>query len=221
MAIAVTALPPGGDGNTIYQITGYPSGTVQVSKSNLQQDLIEFIINVVGNGTTFNTTQTFSGQPAIIVTGPSDGVSDGAVIRFYNSLVSVNTGHRWSVFQDNTPEPGANVGSDFDIEAYDDSGNSLGFPFVIIRSTGFTGIGFTAAFPPAEQLEVGGNIQIDGSYLKIGGSSGIKISEGTGSPNGAVTGRPGDMYLNRLGGAATTLYVKESGSATNTGWVGK
>lgn len=47
------------------------------------------------------------------------------------------------------------------------------------------------------------------------------ISSGTGSPNGAVTGNPGDLYLNKSGGAATTLWVKESGVATNTGWVGK
>lgn len=44
---------------------------------------------------------------------------------------------------------------------------------------------------------------------------------GTGSPNGAVTGNPGDMYINDSGGASTTLYVKESGVGTNTGWVAK
>ncbi len=51
--------------------------------------------------------------------------------------------------------------------------------------------------------------------------AGTLITQGTGSPNGAVTGNPGDLYLNKSGGAGTTLYVKESGSATNTGWVGK
>lgn len=51
--------------------------------------------------------------------------------------------------------------------------------------------------------------------------NGVAIRTGTGSPNGAVTGTPGDLYLNKSGGAGTTLYVKESGTATNTGWVGK
>jgi len=51
--------------------------------------------------------------------------------------------------------------------------------------------------------------------------NGVAIQTGTGSPNGAVTGSPGDLYLNKSGGAGTTLYVKESGTATNTGWVGK
>ena len=44
---------------------------------------------------------------------------------------------------------------------------------------------------------------------------------GTGSPNGAVTASPPARYWNRSGGAGTTLYVKESGVNTNTGWVGK
>jgi hypothetical protein len=44
---------------------------------------------------------------------------------------------------------------------------------------------------------------------------------GVGGPNGVVSGSPGDLYTNRSGGAATTLWVKESGVGTNTGWVGK
>jgi hypothetical protein len=51
--------------------------------------------------------------------------------------------------------------------------------------------------------------------------NGVSIRTGAGSPNGSVTGSPGDLYLNTSGGASTTLYVKESGTATNTGWVGK
>jgi hypothetical protein len=44
---------------------------------------------------------------------------------------------------------------------------------------------------------------------------------GTGSPNGVITGNPGDLYTDKNGGASVTLYVKESGVATNTGWVAK
>lgn len=53
------------------------------------------------------------------------------------------------------------------------------------------------------------------------GTGSIKISSGTGSPEGAVVGSVGDIFLRTNGGANTTLYVKESGSASNTGWVGK
>ncbi len=44
---------------------------------------------------------------------------------------------------------------------------------------------------------------------------------GTVSPNGAVTGSPGDLYLSLAGGTTTTLWVKESGAQTMTGWIGK
>jgi hypothetical protein len=44
---------------------------------------------------------------------------------------------------------------------------------------------------------------------------------GLGDPNGVVTGTLGDLYRNESGGANVSLYVKESGSGTNTGWVAK
>jgi len=46
------------------------------------------------------------------------------------------------------------------------------------------------------------------------------ISGGGGSPEGAITGSVGSLWLRTDGGASTTLYIKESGSG-NTGWVGK
>ena len=49
----------------------------------------------------------------------------------------------------------------------------------------------------------------------------VSILAGTGSPNTVVVGYIGDLYLNLSGGASTTLYVKESGAGTNTGWVAK
>lgn len=48
-----------------------------------------------------------------------------------------------------------------------------------------------------------------------------RIKVGSGSPEGAVKGNPGNLYLNTDGGSSTTLYVKESGDGTNTGWVAK
>lgn len=44
---------------------------------------------------------------------------------------------------------------------------------------------------------------------------------GTGSPNSAVTGSVGDIYIRTDGGVGTTFYVKESGTGTNTGWTAK
>jgi hypothetical protein len=48
-----------------------------------------------------------------------------------------------------------------------------------------------------------------------------RIKRGTVVPNTRVMGRVGDLYVNTAGGASTTLYVKESGNNTNTGWVAK
>ena len=46
-------------------------------------------------------------------------------------------------------------------------------------------------------------------------------TSGTGSPLNVVVGIPGDIYSRLNGGANTTLYVKESGVLTTTGWVAK
>ena len=43
---------------------------------------------------------------------------------------------------------------------------------------------------------------------------------GEGSPEGVVSAGVGTLYINSLGGATTTLYVKETGTG-NTGWVAK
>lgn len=45
------------------------------------------------------------------------------------------------------------------------------------------------------------------------------LKRGAGSPEGTVTGSIGDVYERNDGGTSTTFYVKESGNATNTGWV--
>ena len=63
-----------------------------------------------------------------------------------------------------------------------------------------------------------GNVSVPAGTFSVNGAT---IQASTGSPNGVVTGNPGDMYLNKSGGAGTTLYIKESGSGTNTGWVAK
>ena len=43
-----------------------------------------------------------------------------------------------------------------------------------------------------------------------------QIRYGAGSPEGVISANMGTLYLNSLGGAGTTLYVKETGTG-NTG----
>ena len=47
------------------------------------------------------------------------------------------------------------------------------------------------------------------------------IFQGVGSPEAVVSAYIGSLYLRLDGGASTTLYVKESNSGGNTGWVAK
>ena len=45
-----------------------------------------------------------------------------------------------------------------------------------------------------------------------------RICKGAGSPNSALTGSIGDLYLQTNGSADAVLWIKEAGSSTNTGW---
>jgi hypothetical protein len=51
-------------------------------------------------------------------------------------------------------------------------------------------------------------------------TSTVQMLSGFGTPEGVITANEGSLYLNRFGGAGTTLYIKESGTG-NTGWVAK
>jgi len=52
------------------------------------------------------------------------------------------------------------------------------------------------------------------------GTGAVIWTTGAGTPEGAVTAPVGSLFTRTDGGAATTLYVKESGTG-NTGWVAK
>lgn len=53
-------------------------------------------------------------------------------------------------------------------------------------------------------------------------TTGVSILSGTGNPEGVVYAGLGSLYLNATGGAGTSLYIKQTGSAwDNTGWVAK
>lgn len=51
--------------------------------------------------------------------------------------------------------------------------------------------------------------------------NGIIVRAGSGSPEGVATANRGSLYLRTDGGANSTLYVKESGTQTTTGWIAK
>jgi hypothetical protein len=89
----------------------------------------------------------------------------------------------------------------------------------------------TASFPGARQPFVDEQRILYWPFMKLLSgwnallshfvANSISLPVGAGVPNGNVIGKIGDLYINTNGGAGTTLWVKESGSGTNTGWVGK
>lgn len=48
-----------------------------------------------------------------------------------------------------------------------------------------------------------------------------RVYSGTGTPQSRVKGNVGDLYLRTDGSTSTTLYVKETGNGTLTGWTAK
>jgi len=56
----------------------------------------------------------------------------------------------------------------------------------------------------------------NGTWNLFTGGSGGGFTVGVVDPNGAVTGSPGDGYVNT---ANKTLWIKETGVATDTGWL--
>ncbi|QPB10366.1 hypothetical protein AbSZ3_01 [Acinetobacter phage Ab_SZ3] len=59
------------------------------------------------------------------------------------------------------------------------------------------------------------------AVVNLGGANAPTIRTGVGAPEGVQASPVGSLYLRSGGGAATTLYVKESGGTGNTGWVAK
>lgn len=60
--------------------------------------------------------------------------------------------------------------------------------------------------------------RLNRTQLTIGEST---IYTGAGSPENNQIGSVGDLWLRTDGGSNTTLYVKESGDDTDTGWIAK
>jgi hypothetical protein len=67
---------------------------------------------------------------------------------------------------------------------------------------------------PAKQVETP-NCQDNWDWIST------RIFSGNGAPNGRIQGPVGAIYLRRDGTAGATLYVKESGGTSATGWAAK
>lgn len=102
----------------------------------------------------------------------------------------------------------------FNASAAGDFGTTVGTTYQTFDGTGLATVvgGTTQLKTTATEVQINGFARIAG-----GGT----IRSGSGSPEAVVSAPVGSLYLRTDGGAGTTLYVKESGGSTNTGWVAK
>lgn len=92
----------------------------------------------------------------------ASGVSGGSK----GLVINVGTNKRWQVLGDNSPEAGANSGSDLRIQRFSDDGVSLGTAFFIRRSDGFVGINNAN---PSYNLDITGDLRVTGTPYRLGG----------------------------------------------------
>ncbi len=71
---------------------------------------------------------------------------------------------------------------------------------------------------PEDSIVVGGATSTGGVTANSGAG---RFITGLGDPNTKVTGNVGDIFQRIDGGTGSTLYIKESGNGTNTGWIAK
>ena len=176
-------------------------------------------LTTTGTNTVFANSGTFSPiQPwyGSFLTAPSTGLS-----AFYTVANNTATNNALWVVAPNTSY--TEIAPSLSVNAFN--------PLVQANDEGFIGVGSGGedtggtVFGVSSSVATGIRLDAAAHTVTIKGASltfnTCKQTTGSGSPNSVVTGSPCDTYLNTAGGAGTTFYVKESGSATNTGWVGK
>jgi hypothetical protein len=131
-----------------------------------------------------------SGNPIVSIKGAAGGVR---ATRFYSG--STSAGLRWNVGANSTAESGSNAGSDYEWNAYNDSGVFLITPFSIERANG--------------KIKTYGKI----AYGALVTADSPSIAHYTGSPEGLDTDNPGSLRLDKNG----NVWLKASGTG-NTGW---
>lgn len=94
--------------------------------------------------------------------------------------------------------------------------NFVSFPSVSTVTYASLDSGYLQHWSDARSVRHGGPVSFGINATSVNPT----IFAGTGSPESVVSANPGSLYLNRSGGTAVSLYVKESGSG-NTGWIGK
>jgi len=180
----------------------------------------------------------------VSVAAPATGVSVAGTTAFTwvaggtsSALVTIGTqGTAGSSLFVNTPSLNSSFASGLAIDGTYPGGT--GISVINVKAVGVQsggGYGSDLAFHTAsgvtltEQMRISsaGNITASTGNVVIGtAGKGITLpgnitwTSGANSPEGVVTAPVGSLFSRTNGGAATSLYVKESGTG-NTGWVAK
>lgn len=132
------------------------------------------------------TMTAAAGQDSALISDASSGH-----VAYY--LMQNAGSDRWDIKKDSAPEVGANAGSDFSIDRYDDTGTPIDSPIHIVRSTGvvnFTNgitinggaasaIGSVSNFNAAVNIAAGATVTSDRGLKFTGASNSAGASTGT------------------------------------------
>lgn len=75
---------------------------------------------------------------------------------------------RWALFANTAAETGSNVGSDFFLNRYDDTGTVIDQPFTVTRSTGRVTLGSTGGLQVTGSSTFSGNLTLSGTVVLNG-----------------------------------------------------
>lgn len=125
--------------------------------------------------------------------------------------IQTNGINRWGFGSNGTAEGGSNAGSNFEMDAYDDSGVLLGIPFFVVRSAAtvqFRGLAGTAGPPASASTQL---IRLGPNDISGGSANGTYLAA---NPS-AFTGD----FFNFLVSNSSKIKGDSSGNVTATGTV--
>ena len=192
---------------------------VQIIRGDLCQVIGNPIISSAGAGVGYSgASPDFAGRAVYIQESVGVTVSDNGFIDPWATAadVEITADSSACAVIDNRKRNRIGGFTSYTVEVLDNAGDTIN------RNFQKTGGGTVRMYDQSSAPQVGNNITTElGRELKIGQPDDVKLYSGTGTPEGVVLASRGSVFLRTNGGGGFTFYVKETGDATNTGWVAK
>lgn len=136
---------------------------------------------------------------------------------------------RWLLFTENTAESGSNTGSNFQINAYGDTGAYASTPFQIIRASGQINMPLVNIDGGTiDNTAIGATTPSSGNFTQVsannGTSGGYRLDDTVGSPHNVLIMDSSNNVTIQQGGAQKVRITNQSGSSEwwsidNTGYM--